>query len=282
MISTALMQALAPISGLICRRGESMAKHTTLRVGGAAELWMVAETQEALEAAALAFKEEGTKLHFFEDSHVLVRDGGLPGAWLRLGAVGMGVLSVENGIDVGAAYPAAALDAWMLAQGRARIPFLAGRAGSLADAYKAGLLQGWIRSCTVLRGTRLAQLAPENHADKQLLVRLTLHAKAEPLEEPEGQLRLLPRQIRAMGLPGRIVDDPLDEDAALLIREAGLCGVRLRGARIGRYESNAMVNLGESSAKDIWLLLQMIRDRVKLHSGIQLQPSLRRIGQGSN
>jgi UDP-N-acetylmuramate dehydrogenase len=80
-------------------------------------------------------------------------------------------------------------------------------------------------------------------------------------------------------MPGRVLEDPKNDDAAMLIREAGLCGVRLRGARIGQIESNAVVNLGGSSAKDLWLLLQMIRDRVKLHSGVQLQPALRRIGE---
>jgi UDP-N-acetylmuramate dehydrogenase len=78
-----------------------------------------------------------------------------------------------------------------------------------------------------------------------------------------------------------VVEDPANDNASLLIREAGLCGVRLRGARIGLLESNTMVNMGGSSAKDLWLLLQMIRDRVKLHSGVQLQPALRRMGQGS-
>ena len=190
------------------------------------------------------------------------------------------VRELDDGLEVGAGHPVAALDAWMQSRGMTRVPFLEGRAGSVGEAYKAGLLSGWVRTCTVLRGVRLAEMAPEKCSEKQPLVRLTLNAQGLPLEEPEGQLRLLPAQIRALGLPGRIVEDPADEDASLLIREAGLCGVRLRGARIGRIESNAMVNLGGSSAKDLWLLLLMIRDRVKLHSGIQLQPSLRRMGQG--
>jgi len=242
----------------------------------------MAETREALEGAAAAFKENNSKLHFFEDRHVLVRDGGLPGAWLSLGALGMGVRPLDQGLEVGADHPVAALDAWMKAQEMERVPFLEGRSGTVGEAYKAGLLRGWVRTCTVLRGVRVAEMAPEKCSEKQLLLRLSLRSHPESTEEPVGQLSLLPEQIHALGLPGRIVEDPKDEDAALLIREAGLCGVRLRGARIGCVESNAMVNLGDSSAKDLWLLLLMIRDRVKLHSGIQLQPSLRRLGQGQD
>jgi UDP-N-acetylmuramate dehydrogenase len=276
----ALQAALDPIPGLSCRRGEPMTRHTDLRVGGQAEMWLVAETREALEGAASCFKQAGAKLSFFEEGHVLVRDGGLSGAWLRVGDLAWGVKAANEGMDVGAAYPVAALAAWRKARGLRPIPFLEKRAGTVGQAYKAGLLQGWVQTCTVLRGTRVANLAPEKCAEKQLLLRLLLLDQPTPQTEKQGQLRLLPEQIRSMGMPGRIVEDPVNDNAALLIREAGLCGVRLRGARIGQTESNAMVNVGGSSAKDLWLLLQMIRDRVKLHSGIQLQPALRRMGRG--
>ena len=158
------------------------------------------------------------------------------------------------------------------------IPYLKGRAGTVVEAYRAGLLTAWVDYCVVLRGTRVATVAPEKHSEKQPLLRLGLRREPRPVEEEQGQLRLLPEQIQALGMPGRIVEDPPNEDAALLIREAGLCGVRLRGARIGQFESNAMINLGDSTESDLWLLIQMIRDRVRLHSGVRLQPSLRRLG----
>jgi UDP-N-acetylmuramate dehydrogenase len=276
----ALQAALDSVPGLSCRRDEPMARHTDLRVGGQAEMWLVAETREALEGAASGFKKAGAKLSFFEEGHVLVRDGGLAGAWLRVGDLAWGVEATIEGVDVGASYPVAALDTWRKARGLRLIPFLEKRAGTVGQAYKAGLLQGWVQACTVLRGTRVAKLAPEKCAEKQLLLRLHLLDEPTPQSEKQGQLRLLPEQIRALGMPGRVVDDPVSDNAALLIREAGLCGVRLRGARIGQSESNAIVNVGGSSARDLWLLLQMIRDRVKLHSGIQLQPALRRMGRG--
>jgi UDP-N-acetylenolpyruvoylglucosamine reductase len=276
----ALQAELTLVPGLTCRRNESMARHTDLRVGGCADLWMVAETKKALEAAAASLKGLGKTLYFFEDGHVLVKDGGLNGAWLRLGALAWGVECLgADGVDVGAAFPVAALHAWREERGLRPIPFLAKRSGTVGQAYKSGLLQGWVGRCTVLRGVRVTELVPEKRRDKQLLIRLRLKEEPSPQTETEGQLRLLPEQIRALGMPGRVLEDPKNDDAAMLIREAGLCGVRLRGARIGQIESNAVVNLGGSSAKDLWLLLQMIRDRVKLHSGVQLQPALRRIGE---
>ena len=98
--------------------------------------------------------------------------------------------------------------------------------------------------------------------------------------DPKGQLALLPEQIQALGRPGRIMSDPDEESAALLIEDTGLSGVRLRGARIGTRERNSLINLGGASAEDIWLVFQMIRDRVKLQTGHVLEVSIRRIGRG--
>jgi len=280
MIPGALLAELDSVSGIVSRPAEPMTRHTTLRVGGTAELWIVAETAEAVARVASLCKAHGTKLNYFGASHVLVRDGGLEGVWLRLGSVGLGVHEVEEGIEVGASHPVAALHAWMCSNDVPPIPYLKGRSGTVLEAYQAGLLAAWVSYCVVLRGTRVTSLPPEKHSEKQPLLRLGLLRTPRPVEEAQGQLRLLPEQIQALGMPGRIVDDPPNEDAALLIREAGLCGVRLRGARIGHIESNAMINLGESTESDLWLLIQMIRDRVRLHSGIRLQPSLRRLGSG--
>ena len=126
----------------------------------------------------------------------------------------------------------------------------------------------------------LADLSLEKRSEKQAIVRLFLRDVPEPNVDPVGQLCLLPQQIQALGKPGRIMEDPPQENAALLIREAGLSGVRLRGARVGAIEPNALINLGGASAEDVWLVFQMIRDRVKIHSGHQLQTSIRRIGRG--
>ena len=65
MSHSALVSALDGTPGLALRAQEPMSSHTDLRVGGAADLWIVAESQEALEAAARESKALGLKIHFF-------------------------------------------------------------------------------------------------------------------------------------------------------------------------------------------------------------------------
>ena len=271
---------LDTVPGLVVRVEEPMGRHTSLRVGGKADVWLVVESRVALETTAVLAKQHGIKLHFFQDSQVLVRDGGLEGVWVRIGAQAAGVSWQDGQVSVGSQYPVAALAGVLQQHNHAPVPYLEGRSGTVEKAYRDGLLSGWVELCTVLRGTKVAELPPDKCSDKQPLIRLLLRNERQPVEEPEGQLRLLPDRIRALGLPGRIMQDPDKEDAGLLMLEAGLSGVRLRGVRIGTVERNTLINLGGASESDIWLLIQMIRDRVKAKSGHQLTPSIKRFGRG--
>lgn len=280
MSLSALASALRDTPDLAVRVEEPMSRHTDLRVGGTADVWIVVETTEALEAVARESKSLGVKLNLFQSTQVLVRDGGLDGAWLRMGALAFGIHEYDEGLSVGALHPVAALAAYLRENQKPEIPHLGDRAGTVADAFHAGLLSGWVSQCTVLRGTRVAELLPEKRSEKQPCIRFLLRAQPAPVEDPVGQLKLLPEQIRALGRPGRIMHDTEEESAAQLIAEAGLSGVRLRGARIGVRESNALINLGGASADDVWLVVQMIRDRVKLQTGHVLEAAVRRIGRG--
>ena len=80
--------------------------------------------------------------------------------------------------------------------------------------------------------------------------------------------------------PGVAMADPPGEKAEDLLVDTGLSGVRLHGVRIARNETNSLVNLGDSTARDVTLLLHMIRDRVKLQTGIELSPALKPVGRG--
>ena len=138
------LQLLESVPEIVVRQEEPMARHTLLRVGGQAEAWLVVESQEALEKTATLAKQHGVKTHFFEDSNVLVRDGGLSGVWIRMGDVASGV-SIEDGlVNVGAQYPAAALARFCSTEFDAPVPFLEGRSGTVRQAF--------LGPCGALRG----------------------------------------------------------------------------------------------------------------------------------
>ncbi len=168
MIQDELVEALEVVSGLCVRRDEPAARHCLLRVGGAVELWLVAETESAVVEAAVLCKEAGHRIRPVVSEHFLVRDGGVDGVWMRLGAVGMGISVSESGISVGASHSAAALAARAEGESVCGYAHLLGRAGSVGEAFAAGHLENRVKSIRVLRGSQVVDLAPEKVLDTHL------------------------------------------------------------------------------------------------------------------
>ena len=68
---------------------------------------------------------------------------------------------------------------------------------------------------------------------------------------------------------------PVGGYAAALIEEAGLKGFRVGDAAISEKHAGFAVNLGGATAADVKELLRQVSDRVFAHSGIRLEPEVR-------
>ena len=274
MISEALVESLHAVAGLELRADEPAARHCLLRVGGPIELWLVAETEAAVEAASGLCKEAGHRVRPVATEHFLVRDGGVDGVWMKLGALGQGIVEVDDLLDVGADHPIAALAARAESFGEAGYQHLATRSGTVGEAFAAGLLDQRVENLRVMRGSKATDLSPEKVLDAHMLLRVRL-IRFAPGEAPPVPA------VRGPAYPGGVMLDPPKGSAEDMVYDAGLTGVRLHGMRIGRREPNSLVNLGGSSARDVTLLLHMIRDRIKLHTGEELGSTLKPLGRGN-
>ena len=127
----------------------------------------------------------------------------------------------------------------------------------------------------VLRGSQIRDINPEQLRDNHIIIRV----KLEAILEKNRQLTLVPAVTLVRPSPGRAFRDLPKQLASDLIREAGLCGVRLRGVAIGSIEPNTILNLGGATAGDIALLLKMMRDRIKSHSGVEVSPLIKAFGE---
>lgn len=78
---------------------------------------------------------------------------------------------------------------------------------------------------------------------------------------------------------GCIFRNPPDHFAGKLIEEAGLKGVRVRGAKISDLHANFIVNTGGARARDILILMDLIKDKVFQKTGISLVPEIKVIGE---
>lgn len=272
-----LLSALAAVPNLAVRAREPWARHSVFRVGGPAELWLVAETEQAALAAADLCRNHGLKLHPVDGDQIAAKDGGTDGAWLRPGGFAEGIVTGEGTLELGAMTPIAVAASFACRNGLGNLEKLSGAAGTVAEALRAGWLNDCTRGVRALRGTRISDLSPEQLRDGHVILRVTVEVQAKPATKLNSAVAkaIEGRRGRGPGLPGRLMDDPKSECAAELMAHSGLCGVRLRGVRLGLAEPNCVVNLGGATAEDLRLLRVLVRDRVKQQHGVELHPALR-------
>ena len=69
--------------------------------------------------------------------------------------------------------------------------------------------------------------------------------------------------------------------AAKLIEDAGLKGVSVGGAMVSEKHSGFVVNAGNATAKDVCMLTDMVKDKVKQQSGVDLELEVIKLGDFS-
>ena len=77
---------------------------------------------------------------------------------------------------------------------------------------------------------------------------------------------------------GSTFKNPPGMSAWKLVDEAGCRGLTVGGAQVSDLHSNFLINLGNATAADIETLGETVRERVKAHSGVELEWEIKRIG----
>ena len=287
-----------------------LAPLTWLRVGGPAEvLFQPADTGDLADFLA-STDMPITPLGVC--SNLIIRDGGLPGAAIRLGR-GFNGIEVLDGhrIRVGAA----ALDAHVAKQaaaaGIAGLEFLRTIPGAIGGAVKmnAGCYGSYtadvVSEVTAIdRSGRTVTLTPDQLGfayrssaipDDMVVVEAVLQGRSG---DPATSTALMeefvtkreasqPVKDRSCGSTFRNpagysstgrADDSMDLKAWKLIDDAGCRGLRLGGAQMSEKHPNFLINTGTASAADLENLGEDVRARVKSHSGHDLTWEIRRIG----
>ncbi|MCK6521025.1 FAD-binding protein [Myxococcota bacterium] len=270
----AVAERLRSVPGLMAREDEPMSRHTAWRVGGPAALWVVVETEEALLEAVGIIREANERVVPVDGQHLWVGDGGVDGVWLRLGACAEGVQRDGLRLDVGAQTPVAALASYARREGLIGLEGTINTSGTVAELLRREEPPPTLVGVRVLRGGRLAEVTPDKLKEDHVIVR------ARFVLDPAQALKGGRNPKRGPGLPGRLFLDPKkNHSAAEMMSELGLRGVRLRGARLGGFEPNTLINLGGAKENDLKVLIGMVKDRAKSHLGVDLNPELKPLGR---
>ena len=282
-------------------RAAPLAPATWFRVGGPAEWLLRPADPEDLLALLARLPATMGPVVLGAASNLILRDGGVRGAVLRLPARGFGAVERDGDAVVAGA---AALDATIAehaaAWGLAGLEFLCGIPGSLggAVAMNAGAYGrevsdtlDWAEVATPagLRRLSAADLGlGYRHAElpaRGVVVRARLRGAPDEPAAIAARMAAIraareaaqPVRARTGGSTFRNPPGPLK--AWQFIERAGGRGLRQGGAQVSEKHCNFLINTGEATAADIEGLGEALRARVLAESGVALHWEIRRIGE---
>ncbi|HEY4414694.1 MAG TPA: UDP-N-acetylmuramate dehydrogenase [Verrucomicrobiae bacterium] len=300
--STSLVGELAAqvSSTTLLRGGEPMAKHTTLRVGGPADVY--AEPASEADLAAVLKFCHARQLKFFvlgRGSNLIVRDAGFRGVVICLAQPAFSAIEIKGErmlCGAGARLKHVAVEARR--NGIAGMEFLEGIPGSIGGALRMNA--GAMASATfdIVESVRVMDFAgtvrefvPGDMAveyrscvtlKSQVALGAVLRGKPDSMVEI-GQRMTAYSEKRWASQPaapsaGCAFKNPPNIGAGRLIDELGLKGTRVGGAVVSQEHGNFIVNDHKATAQDVLDLIAQLRAKVRAASGIELHTEVEIIG----
>lgn len=291
-------------SVLACQRvNEPMARHTSWRAGGSADLFFRPSSREELASCLQALPAELPITFIGLGSNVLVRDGGIRGAVIAA----QGALGDCKQLGEGRLYAGAGLACTVFARQCVRLKlgpaeFFAGIPGTIGGALKmnAGAFGGetWdqVESVDVInRKGEITTRQPGEYTASYRHTELVGRSAEEwfigavfrfatDFDTSMEKMRSLVNQrkeTQPLGLPscGSVFRNPPGDHAARLIEAAGLKGFAVGGAVVSEKHANFIINTGSATAADIEALIEHVQAEVKARHGVELQREVHILGE---
>lgn len=293
------MTADLTIRGTILHH-EPMSRHTSLKVGGEADIFAIPEDAADLLALIRQLSTSGIPwLTVGSGYNLLVKDGGIRGAVISLERLNCMERHGELAIRAEAGVENLAVVRFAQKLGLGGIGFISGIPGTIggavrmnAGAYGEGILQR-AECLTILRQGEIREFCIDEleYGYRRLaletgdiLLAVLLRLELRDPESTEEEIRkdlALRRDKHNVGFPsaGSFFKNPPGQAAWRLIDEAGLRGLQIGGAQVSELHSNFLINRGGATAADFLTLARKVKLSVLATSGIMLEEEVRIVGE---
>ena len=298
MSDTLFERLSAALPGVAMLAAEPLAKHTSFRIGGPAEVLVCPRSEGELTAALAACRAEGLAPKILGGgTNILAPDAGLPGVVISTRGLDALELTDNSLIVAGAGVPLARLALFAQKNGLTGLEFAHGIPGTVgggmymnAGAYGGELVQVAVSARFLTPEGELLTLEGEAMGlgyrrsafmtMPGVIVSAAFRLQSGDPEAILARMRELMERRRAsqpLDLPsaGSTFKRPVGGYAAALIQEAGLKGLRVGDAAVSTKHSGFVVNLGHATSADVLELIAQVQARVKANSGIELEPEVR-------
>ena len=280
---------------------EPMKKHTTFRLGGAADYFLSPEKAEQVAELIHICREENISYFILGNgSNLLVSDRGYRGTVIQI-FKNMNDIRVEGiklYVQAGALLSAIArkaLDAGLTGMEFASgIPGTVGGAAVMNAGAYGGEMKDIIKSVTVLTkegemkvldaselqfGYRTSVIKENVYVVLEAVIQLcpgdkeTIQKRMEELKEQR-----VTKQPLEYASAGSTFKRPEGYFAGKLIQDAGLRGYQVGGAQVSEKHCGFVINTGDAVAEDVWNLIHDVQDKVYDKFQVKLEPEVKFLG----
>lgn len=297
------IQELQTLNAGKLKENEPLANHTTMKIGGPADLLIEPFSVESLKQIIQVIQKHNINWTAIgRGSNLLISDKGIEGAVIKLGR-GLDHMELKDSeLTVGAGYSIVALSTQISRKGYSGLEFASGIPGSVGGAvymnagahgsdisnilnkahvlFEDGNMQ-WLSNEEMQFSYRTSVLQKERPG---IVLEAVFEVKAGNKDEIFAEMQKN-KDYRKETQPwnfkcaGSIFRNPLPQYAGRLIEAAGLKGYRIGGAQISDMHGNFIVNTGNATAQEVLELIQYAKDTIKDQFGVILETEVEIIGR---
>jgi len=291
--------------GATVRCDEPMSRHTSLKVGGTADIYAIPKSLDGLETLICYCREHGIEYMIAGGgTNLLVKDSGFRGMIIVLTHCLNQLVRDGMRIRAMAGVKTAALCRFAIKNSLKGMNFALGIPGTVGGAIcmnagtAAGAMGDRLESLTVLLSSGERQILKHQDLDisyrklswqnkqfgKDVLILegsfISEPADAKMLEEEAREILNRRHQSQPTRFPsaGCFFKNPSGSSAGQLIDLAGFKGKYIGGAQVSEKHANFIINRGSASADDILALAKMIQEKVHHKFDVMLEPEVKIVG----
>lgn len=284
------------------RISEPMNRHTTFRIGGPADYFLLPSTAEEIKKILEICKEK--ELPYFilgNGSNLLVSDEGYCGVIIQLyrnyGGITVEGTNIRAGAgallsQIASAAKNASLTGFEFAGG---IPGTLGGAVVMNAGAYGGEMKDVLKEVTVMTEQGEIMTIPAEKLEMgyrtslvkkagYLVLEAVISLKAGDVEEIKAIMKdLTEKRVSKQPLEypsaGSTFKRPEGYFAGKLIMDAGLRGYQVGGAQVSEKHCGFVINKGNATAADVCGLMKDVQEKVQEQFGVTLEPEVKFLGE---
>lgn len=281
------------------RLNEDISSHTTLRIGGMADIYAIPDDVLSLKNILIYLSDKDIPVTpLGGGSNILVSDSGIDGAVissLSLKRIEMIEdsnvvrLFVESGASLQSLLNISREEGLSGLEGLAGIPgtlggAVKGNAGSfgmeIGDVIESIALMDLRGNISIIKREEIGFRYRGSEIPEGILLSAIIRLKRDDPQEVGKRINSFhdekkEKQPLALRSAGCVFKNPEGLKAGRLIDEAGCKGMRRGDIVVSTQHANFFINLGEGKASDFLSLMDDVKKKVFSYCGIELEPEIR-------